>query len=224
MHIVPVNGSAYLWIMKKVIITISRQSGTGGRDIANRLGEKLGLRVYDKTILEAVSEKYHLSKQEIERIKAKKLNFWDDFCQFYRQFDVDRPAYQPESRKVTSRELYYTESQIMRNLAEQESCIILGRCGFSVFKDNPNAVKIFIHANRDFRIQRITDIKGLDANAAAEYIDEIDKARENFTKYFASSSLYDCRNYDFSINVSRYSAEDIATFLAENIRRRMEME
>lgn len=217
-------GSAYLWTMKKVIITISRECGTRGRDIACCLGEKLGLRIYDKVILEAISEKYHLSKQEIDRIKAKKINLWDDFCQFYRQFDVNRPAYQPESRKVTSRELYYSESQIMRNLAAQESCIILGRCGFSVFKDDPDAVKIFIHADRDVRIKRIIATKGLDTNAAAEYIDEIDKARENFTKYFASSSLYDCRNYDFSINVSHASSEDVATFLAENIRRRMEME
>ena len=217
-------GSAYLWTMKKVIITISRECGTRGRDIACCLGEKLGLRIYDKVILEAISEKYHLSKQEIDRIKAKKINLWDDFCQFYRQFDVNRPAYQPESRKVTSRELYYSESQIMRNLAAQESCIILGRCGFSVFKDEPDAVKIFIHADRDVRIKRIIATKGLDTNAAAEYIDEIDKARENFTKYFASSSLYDCRNYDFSINVSHASSEDVATFLAENIRRRMEME
>lgn len=209
--------------MKKVIITISRECGTGGREIACRLGEKLGLNVYDKAIFEAVSEKYHLNKQEIDRIRGKKLNLWDDFCQFYRQFDVTGSNYQPESRKVTSRELYYTESQIMRNLAEQESCIILGRCGFSVFKDNPDAVKIFIHADHDVRIKRIVETKGLDEKAAIEYIDEVDKARENFTKYFASSSLYDCRNYDFSINVSRFSAEDIATFLAENIRRRMEM-
>lgn len=210
--------------MKKVIVTISRECGTGGREIANRLGEKLGLRVYDKTILENVSEKYHLSKQEIERIKAKKLNFWDEFCQFYRQFDVTGNSYQPESRKVTSKELFYAESQIMRNLAAQESCIVLGRCGFHVFRDNPDAVRIFIHADRDVRIRRIVATKGLDANAAVEYIDEIDKARESFTKYFASSSLYDCRNYDFSINVSRFTAEDIATFLAENIRRKMEME
>ena len=210
--------------MKKVIITISRECGTGGREIAYRLGEKLGLRIYDKAILEAVSEKYHLNKQEIDRIKAKKLNFWDDFCQFYRQFDVDRPAYLPESRKVTSRELYYTESQIMRNLAAQESCIILGRCGFSVFKDNPDAVKIFIHANRDVRLRRIIETKGMDENAAVEYIEEVDKARERFTQYFAGSSLYDSRNYDFAINVSHSNAEDVATFLAENIRRRMERE
>ena len=210
--------------MKKVIIIISRECGTGGRDIACRLGKKLGLNVYDKTIFEAVSEKYHLNKQEIDRIKAKKLNLWDDFCQFYRQFDVDRPDYLPESRKVTSRELYYTESQIMRNLAAQESCIILGRCGFSVFKDNPDAVKIFIHANRDVRLRRIIETKGMDENAAVEYIEEVDKARERFTQYFAGSSLYDSRNYDFAINVSHSNAEDVATFLAENIRRRMERE
>lgn len=208
--------------MKKVIITISRECGTGGREIACRLGEKLGLNVYDKAIFEAVSEKYHLNKQEIDRIRGKKLNLWDDFCQFYRQFDVTGSNYQPESRKVTSRELYYTESQIMRNLAEHESCIILGRCGFSVFKDNPDAVKIFIHADHDVRIKRIVETKGLDEKAAIEYIDEVDKARENFTKYFASSSIYDTRNYDLSINVSHYSAEDVATFLAENIRQRME--
>lgn len=208
--------------MKKVIITISRECGTGGREIACRLGEKLGLNVYDKAIFEAVSEKYHLNKHEIDRIRGKKLNLWDDFCQFYRQFDVTGSNYQPESRKVTSRELYYTESQIMRNLAEHESCIILGRCGFSVFKDNPDAVKIFIHADHDVRIKRIVETKGLDEKAAIEYIDEVDKARENFTKYFASSSIYDTRNYDLSINVSHYSAEDVATFLAENIRQRME--
>lgn len=210
--------------MEKVIITISRESGSGGREIANRLGEKLNLTVYDKTILESVSEKYHLTKQEVDRIKAKKINLWDDFSQFCRQFDVSGKNYLPENRKPTSRELYYAESEIMRNLASQGSCIILGRCGFSVFKDNPDAVKIFVHANRDVRIRRIIETKGLDENAAVEYIEEVDKARENFTKYFAGCSLYDTRNYDFALNVSHFNADSIATFLAENIRRRMEME
>lgn len=208
--------------MSKITITISRESGSGGREIAYRLGEILGIRVYDKAILEKVAEKYKLSKQEIDRIKAKKISFWDDFCQFYRQFDAVSDSYQPESNKVTSRELYYTESQIMRNLASQESCIIVGRCGFQVFKDDANAVKIFIHADRDLRLKNVIAKHKLDEKAAAERIDEIDKARENFTKYFAGSSRYDTRNYDLSINVSRYSIEEVATFLAENIRRRRE--
>ena len=211
--------------MSKITITISRESGSGGREIAYRLGEILDLRVYDKAILESVTEKYNLSKEEIDRIKAKKINFWDDFCQFYRQFDVNSGSlYQPESNKVTSRELYYTEAQIMRNLAEQDSCIIVGRCGFHVFKDDANAVKIFIHADRDLRLRNVMAKHKLDEKAAAERIDEIDKARENFTKYFAGSSRYDTRNYDISLNVSRYSIDEVANFLAENIRKRMEKE
>ena len=208
--------------MNRITITISRESGSGGREIAYRLGEILDLRVYDKAILESVTEKYNLSKEEIDRIKAKKINFWDDFCQFYRQFDAVSDSYQPESNKVTSRELYYTESQIMRNLASQESCIIVGRCGFQVFKDDANAVKIFIHADRDLRLKNVMAKHKLDEKAAAERIDEIDKARENFTKYFAGSSRYDTRNYDISLNVSRYSIDVVANFLADHVRKRME--
>ena len=208
--------------MTNIIITINRESGTGGREIANRLGEKLGLRVYDKTILEAVAEKYHLTKEEIARIKSKKLNLWDDFSQFYRQFDIDKAGYEPESRKVTSRELFYAESEIIRNLASQGSCIIVGRCGFSIFKNNPAAVKIFIHADRDVRIRRIVETKKLDAKAAAAYMDETDKARENYTKYFGGTSLYDLRNYDITLDVSHVSADTVAAFLAENVRLKLE--
>lgn len=209
--------------MRKVVITISRESGSGGREIAYHLGEILGLHVYDKAILESVMERYKLTKHEIDRIKAKKINLWDDFCQFYRQFSAASDSYQPENSKVTSRELYSTEAQIMRNLASQNSCIIVGRCGFHVFKNDPDAVKIFIHADHDVRLKNVMKKHHLDEKDAAERIEEIDQARENFTKYFAGSSRYDTRNYDFSINVSRYSINDVANFLADNIRRRMEM-
>lgn len=208
---------------EKIIITINRECGSDGREIARRLGEILGLKVYDKAILEAISEKYNLDEKEIQRIKAKKLNFWDDLCQFYRQFGaVD--SYQTESKRITSRELYYAESQIIRNLASQESCIIVGRTGFHIFKDDPDALHLFIIADRDVRIQRVAERKGLDEEAAAKYIDETDEARETFTKSFAGVSRYDARNYDSTINVSRFTTETVADFLAVNIRKKMDME
>lgn len=67
--------------MSKIIITINRESGSGGREVAYRMGEMLGLKVYDKAILECLSEKYNLNYDEIERLKTKKTNLWDDFCQ-----------------------------------------------------------------------------------------------------------------------------------------------
>lgn len=209
--------------MSNIIITINRESGSGGREVAYRLGEMLGLKVYDKAILECLSEKYNLNQDEIERIKAKRTNFWDDFCQFYRQFSVVGEAYQPEDKKVTSRELYYAEAAIMRNLAEQESCIIVGRSAFHVFKDNPEAMRVFLIAKRDIRIKKVALRDGIDEKAAAKQIDETDIAREKFTKNFTGVSRYDARNYDISINVGSFSTEAVAAFLAENIRRKMNM-
>ena len=208
--------------MSKTIITINRECGSGGRDIARRMGEILGLKVYDKAILEAICEKYKLDKEEILRIKSKKLNLWDDLCQFYRQFDTMDDSYLTEHKKITSRELYYAESHIMRNLAEQESCIIVGRAGFHILKDNPDAIHIFLIADRDVRIRKVAEREGLDEKAAAKYVDETDEARENFTKSFAEVSRYDARNYDIVINVSRFTTpEDVAAILAENMRKRI---
>lgn len=210
--------------MSKTIITINRECGSDGREIACRLGEILGLKVYDKAILEAICEKYNLDEKEIQRIKAKKLNFWDDLCQFYRQFGAVDDSYQTESKKITSRELFYAESQFIRNLASQESCIVVGRTGFHIFKDDPDALHFFIIADRDVRIKKVAERFGFDEEAAAKYIDETDEARETFTKSFAGVSRYDARNYDLVINVSRFTTETVADFLAVNIRKKMDME
>ena len=210
--------------MNKTIITINRECGSGGRDIACRMGEILGLKVYDKAIIEAICEKYNLDKKEIQRIKSQKLNLWEDLCQFYRQFGTENNRYQTENKKVTSRELYYAESQIMRNLAAQESCIIVGRAGFQIFKDNPDAIHIFLIADRDVRIRNIAERENLDERNAAKFIDDVDRAREIFTKNFVGVSRYDVRNYDIAINVSRFTTEEVASFLAGNLRKKMEID
>ena len=207
--------------MSRTIITINRECGSGGRDIARRMGEILGLKVYDKAILEAICEKYHLDQQEILRIKGQKLNLWDDISQFYRQFGTVGDSYQSEDKKLTSRELFYSEAQIIRNLASQESCIVVGRTGFHIFKDDPDALHIFLIADRDLRIKKVAEREGLDEKAAAKYVDETDEARETFTKYFAGVSRYDARNYDLVINVSRFTSEEVATFLADNIQKKL---
>ena len=167
--------------MGKIIITINRESGSGGRHIAFRLGELLGINVYDKAAIEGIK------------------------------------TYKPENKKITSREAYYTQIQKMRDIAEKESCIFVGRTGFRVFKDDPNALKIFIFADRDIRVKRIAEKYGVDEESAAKCIDDVDNARETYTKYYAGASRYEVRNYDFTINVSKFTIEEVAQHLAENI-------
>ena len=96
----------------------------------------------------------------------------------------------------------------------------MGRAGFHIFRDNPNALHLLIMADRDARIARITAKQNLSPEEAAKVIDETDKARDTFVKDVAETSRYDARNYDFVLNVTNMPTEAVAQFLADNIRKK----
>ena len=206
----------------KFVIAINREFGSGGREIAYKLGELLGVNVYDKTILNTLTSKFNLTVEEMQRIKATKPNWWNDFCRFYQQFGAAaRGGYaQEEDREVTSQQIYLAEEQILRDLAEQESCVIIGRTGFHIFRDHPNAMKIFFIADKKARVKRVMEKYALDEDAASKRIVKIDGARDNYTKTIAGVSRYDARNYDFVFNVTQFPTEHVAQFLAENINKK----
>ena len=204
---------------KKFVITINRESGSGGKEIATKLGKLLGVKVYGKEILASIREKFELSEEEIEKIKATKPGWWADFCRFYKQFGTTA-AIAYESFEVDSRQLYYEEAKILKELAEQESCIIVGRTGFHIFKDNPNAMRLLLIAKPEYRVKRIMEKQSVDEAEARKIMERPDKARENYTKTFAETSRYDARNYDMVINISGFTTDQVAQFLAENVRRK----
>ena len=202
---------------EKFILTVNREAYSGGKDIAKRIGQLLGVKVYDKEILSGIREQYNLSDEQIEQIKAKKINWWTEFCQFYRQFDAVARSSR-ETSEVNSLQLYHEEAKILKGLADQESCVIVGRAGFHIFKAYPTAIRIFIIADPEVRKRRIMQRLNLDEKEAVKKLAEIDTARENYTKTFANVSRYDARNYDFTINVSNYTTEQVAQFITHNVR------
>ncbi len=201
----------------KFIITINREAGTGGHEIAEKVSEMLNIKLYDKTFLAHILEKFKLTPKEAEEIKASKPNWWTEFCRFYKQFGATAST-ADENSKVNSQQLYHAEAKALRDLAEQESCIIVGRTGFHVFKDTPDTIRIFLIADMEHRMERMMKKNNLDEKEARKKIEELDKARENFTKTFAGVSRYDARNYDFVINVTPFTTDQVAKFLVNNIR------
>ena len=206
----------------KFVIAINREFGSGGREIAYKVGELLGVNVYDKAILDTLTSKFNLTVEEMRRIKASKPNWWNDFCRFYQQFGaVGQGGYTPqEDREVTSQQIYLAEAQILRDLASQESCVIIGRSGFHVFRDHPYAMRIFFIADRKARVKRVMEKYALDEDAASMRIDKIDEARDTYTQSVAGVSRYDARNYDFVFNVTQFPTDLVAQFLADNIRKK----
>jgi cytidylate kinase len=208
--------------MQRTIITINREFGSGGGEIARLLGEKLGMKVYNRSMLDCIAKQFDMTIENIERVKAQKTNWWSDFCRFYKQFGAASHTPNPQA-DVTPLSIFYAEARVLRELAEEEDCIIIGRAGFHIFRDYPNALHLLIRANRDARIARIAQKQNLSLDEAAKILDKVDEARDTFVKNVANTSRYDARNYDFTFNVTGMQIEKVADFLAENIRHKIEM-
>ena len=205
--------------MGKTIITINRECGSGGGEIARLLGDKLGFKVYGRTVLEAVAKHFGITLEEMDRIKAQKTSWWSEFCSFYQQFGA--AGYTSGAiADPTPKSVYYAEERLLRELAEKENCIIVGRAGFNIFRNDPNALHILITAKRDARIARIARKQNISAEEAAKVVDSVDKARDNFVQTVADTSRYDARNYNFVFDVTGMEPETVASFLAENIRKK----
>ena len=202
---------------QKIIITINRECGSGGGEIARLLGQKLGIKVYDRTILKSIAEQYNMTVESMDRGKAKNPHWWDDICNFYQQFGSFQTGEKLTS-EVTPMALYSAEERLLREVAEKESCIIIGRVGFHIFQENPNALNLLIIADRDARINRIATKQNLTPKEAAKVVDRIDKERNTFVKHVADVSRFDAHNYDCVLNVTGMTPEKVVSFLEDYIR------
>lgn len=187
---------------KKFVVTIGREFGTGGRQIAIELAKMLGVELYDKGLLKQLEERYNLSQEEIDKLKGMKKSWFFE---------------------TISQELYNDEEFIVRSLAEKESCVILGRTGFHIFRDNPNAFKVFLIADKAYRRDKVARRLNINEGSADLLIDKVDEARENFTHTFSGKSRYDARNYDLVLNVAGLEPTQIAQFIAECVKERLEV-
>jgi cytidylate kinase len=197
---------------EKFIITISRQFGTGGHEIGAELARRLNVKLLDKQILNEVASRFGIVEDAVECIEARNPLWRDDFTQFYRQY-MSGAEYNGQEMDQTSHQLFEAQAKAIRRIAEQESCILIGRCGFYIFRDHPNALKIFIHADDDCRKQRIARRYDIPESDAAAMIVDNDYSRELYTKTYTGSDWQDARNYDVSLNVRKFGVNGAVDFL-----------
>lgn len=195
---------------KKFVITVNREMGSKGRTIAEKLAEKLNVRFYDKAVVDGLTKEFGVSVEELERVKAKKSNFWGDLYKSYihdrvqSRLDIHAVSSHLENKNklLTSAKLHQAEERIMRDLAEEGSCVIAGRSGFHFFRDEPNSMHVFIQCSKEKRIQNLMTDRGITAENAEQLIDEVDRGRNVFTRKLSGSSRYDSRNYNLVLDVS----------------------
>lgn len=212
---------------EQFVITISRELGSGGHTIGKKLAERLGVRFCDKELIKELSKRFDLTPQSIERLKSEKKNWLTDFIMriapapspagFISSNSIYGKEFNPT---VTTDEIFYAEKEILRAMAEAESCVIAGRSGFFVLQDFPNKVDIFITASKENRIVRTMKKQNFPRELAEEVLGKVDKARENYIERYAKVSRYDARNYSLTMNVDGMTEDEAVEVILDFIAKK----
>lgn len=200
---------------KKIIITISRQYGSAGRIIGQRLAAELDISFYDREFLEDITKKLGVSSDFF-----KEDNRGEDGM-----YNVSRTRLNPLST-VTSLsvnlEVYESAASLIRSIARRESAVIVGRCADYVLKDEKNVLSLFLYAEKQDRIRRGIELYHIDAKHAQETMERFDRKRARFYEYYTDRKWGALSNYDMMINTSRMGIDQCVRFLAAAARTMME--
>lgn len=214
---------------EKYVVTINRELGSGGRTVGRMLAEKLGVEFYDKALIEALQKKYNLNIEQIEKLKGQNHAWWAEFARSMFGVDLGVPNYGKMNAmyylavmdfsdvKPTSKEVFESETEILKGIAEVESCVVAGRSGFYVFRDHPNHLNVFIQASMPYRVERVMRKQQISEEEAVKTIKKVDKMRENYVKKYTGLSRYDTRNYDLVISADGKSEEQIVDIIMKYI-------
>ena len=194
--------------MTKRIITISREFGSGGRFIGEEVAKKLGIAYYDKNIINEIAEKSGLSPEYIQEnaeLSPKKGLF----------------AYAFAGRDVTGKSVedlvYEAQRKVILELAEKESCVIIGRNADYILKDRDDVLNVFIYGDTPEKIQRITRLYNVEEQKAVKMMVDIDKRRMANYNFYTDQKWGKARNYTLCLNSSKLGYDRCEKIIMECI-------
>jgi len=198
--------------MKNLIITIGRQYGSGGIAIGKILSQKLSIPCYDKELINLASRESGLHKEFFEKADEKK-----SFRFLGNIFGLRTEGL--ENASFLSDETFFKiQSDVIKNLAQKESCIIVGRCADYILRNEKKLLKIFISANINDRICTISSRNCCTDKEAKSLIELIDKKRADYYNFYSGKTWGSAKNYDLCINSSVLGIEKTSNFIEEFIK------
>ena len=197
-------------LLKKVIITIGREYGSGGKAIAEALAKDLGIKLYDKNLIELIAERHNIDPDVLEATDERISNpFFDPYI----SYGIDTAS--------RSSRLFALQSNIIREAANEDSAIFVGRCANDILWEYPDVIRIFIYAPKLDRIQRIMVKEGIAEDLAAEKIvRRMDKARRSYYQFYTDKKWGSSEGMDLLINSSVLGIEGTAVLIEDFLVRK----
>ncbi len=203
---------------EKVVITIARQYGSGGRTVGEMLAKRLDIHYYDKELMKLASEDSGINESLFANTdeKLKNTNLFKIAHRVYHGELIS-----PESDDfVSTQNLFNYQAKIIKELAEQESCVIVGRCADFILKDYDNVLSVFIHATHEYSMEQAAKKHSMPSKELERFILKTDKHRADYYKYYTGREWTDARNYDLCLDSSKLGynrcVEEIISYM--NVR------
>lgn len=206
---------------KPFSITIGRQYGSAGHEIGNLLGEILGFRVFDKDLITLAAEKNGMDPEYLHRVDEKATNSLlytlaiGSSLYGARNFGIDVPI---------NDKLFITQAQIIKEAAQTQNCIFVGRCADYILKDQERLMTCFIYADREARIARLCKRHDIDRAEAISQMGKVDKRRANYYNYYTGNKWGSHSNYHLCIDSGLLGVEGTAQLLAQAATRLIEQD
>ncbi|MCC8127130.1 MAG: cytidylate kinase-like family protein [Clostridiales bacterium] len=196
--------------MSRTIVTISREFGSGGRSIGKAVAASLQIPYYDKELIKQVAEKTGFDPDYIEKAGeyAPGKSIFSLFSGMNRSSEL-------MGGMSASDFLWCMQRQVILELAEKESCVIVGRCADYILKDDPNAFHVFVRANDDFRAERIVRLYGESEKKPLERLRDKDKKRSLNYKHFTGRTWGVCQNYNLSLDSSEIGIDRCVSLIVD---------
>lgn len=192
---------------ERIIVTVGRQFGSGGREIAKVLAERLGVAFYDKELLTLAAKQSGLNEDVIRQIDERAT---DSLLYSLSMGAAPFGSVSLARNMPINDQLFLTQTQIIKDIAAHGSAVIVGRCADYVLRDNPSCVSVFIHASLPARIMRVKRLYEMSTNQAKQHILKTDKKRADYYNFYSGNKWGQVENYDLTFDSSKLGVQESA--------------
>ena len=192
--------------MANKIYTIGREFGSGGREVGEKLAAKLGIKLYDKELLQQAAKDSGFCEEIFENHDEKPTNSFL-YSLVMDTYSVSGYSAAPFLDMPLNHKIFLAQFETIKKIAEKESCVIVGRCADYALSDNPDCINIFIHADLDVRIKNVSRNLNITENKARDIINKTDKQRASYYNYYTSKKWGDSKSYNLSLDAGKLGTD-----------------
>lgn len=201
---------------QKIILTVARQFGSGGHDVAKKVSELLDIPFYDKELIGIAAKESGLSENLFDGLEEKPTTSL--LYSLVMGMQAGGAAYWRYGDMTSADNVFRIQSQVIRSVAEKDSCVVVGRCADYILRKEENTINVFIHADIDYRTKRIMEKYDMKEKAALDYINKTDKRRASFYNFYTNKIWGSVDNYDLSVATDKIGIDNAAQLIVDYIK------